>query len=158
MPKVTLAVVAAMLLLRAPTVLAQHYYLDLLSTLSRQLIIQKDGISAGGTLTPVKFCPANSDYKCFNGGGLKFAVPKNPSSRDSWTYDGAAYKVTRRERLQLLGEKVEIIFIEHASEGETFRFVFSNERGLVGIGLTGKAQRFFLLENRCGFASSSTCR
>ena len=156
MSKITIVLAGTLLFLSANPALAQYYYADLLNP-PRQFIIYEDRIAAGGKPMPAKFCPTTSDYICFSSGGVKFAVPKTIADKRSWVFEGAAYKLKRREKFGVLGEAVDTIFIEQTFKNDVTNFLFSEERGLLGFSLVGNVPRFFLLENRCGFGAIASC-
>lgn len=76
-----------------------------------------------------------------------------------WTFDSTAYEVKRRGEFLLLGQAMNILFIEQMNPGGASSvFLFSEERGLVGFFPDTKVPNIYLLENRCGFGAKATCR
>jgi hypothetical protein len=156
--QIVIAALLSTLFFSNTAVAANEFYYSDLTDPPRQLIINDRGISFGGVLSPAESCSAKSDYACFSGAGFKFAVPKTVDSKSSWEFDGIAYELKRRERFPMLGQAVEVLFIEQIQGKQVFKFLFSEERGLIGFSTAGEVHRFFLLEGRCGFGAKPSCR
>lgn len=130
------------------------YYADLMNP-PRQMIFDGDKISAFGVNSSLKVCPPEDDFLCFDGGGLKFAVPKMVLKKKNWMFSGQMYYVQKSERFSIFGLEVDVMFIKKSNDPITY--LYSEDRGVVGFGVKGRHPRFFLLENACGFGAPSTC-
>ena len=134
------------------------FYSDLINP-PQQLIIQDDGIVFGGMKEPIRFCSEESEYICIRSDAINFSVPKNIERKTSWEFDKAVYSIKRKERFSMLGRGVEVLFIEQIDqENKKIEFLFSEELGLIGFSPNGKINRFFLLENGCGFGGQGCIR
>ncbi len=133
---------------------APIYYADLMDP-PRQLIFDRDKISALGISSPLKICEPEEEFICFDGGGLRFAVPKMVRQKKSWIFAGQRYSIHKIERFSMVGSEVEVIFIKKPNDSVTY--LYSEDRGVIGFGVIGKRPRFFLLENKCGFGAPLRC-
>lgn len=119
--------------------------------------------SIGHVATTARFCSKTSGMDCFQVSALHFAIPVEFSVQSipkTWRHDGRTYSaVPSPRRLQLLGESMEIVAIEERSSSTPMRFLFSPQRGLVGIqAISGDTTApIFLLQQRCGFSAPPTC-
>jgi hypothetical protein len=159
MPRTFWATVAVLVLLGVrPSFAFDFFYADLADS-RRQLIMREDSISIRDTVAPAQYCAASSDYFCFSGGGLRFAVPKKlTANTKTWKQDGTAYRIQDRTKFSIIGVPVDVVFIERSSKGEKYVFVFSEARGIIALSIVGKTSRTFVLENPCGFGASADCR
>lgn len=134
-------------------------YFDL-SNPSRQFRIGERGASLGKMLFPVDVCSPSSEYICFSGAGVSFSVPRKAKQIDKWQHADVDYVVVARQRMFLLGDVVDAIFIEGKGRNRAdFRYIYSYDRGLMSIDIStpGESGRSFLLEGRCGFGASLKC-
>lgn len=128
---------------------------------SFQVTFSPGGVSFGKILAPMEVCPETSDYICFNGGGLLFAIPKNINDKKSWAFKNATFNLRQRGKVGVLGQIMDILLVDKSRgehDEENISFLFSFQRGLLGIGIEGEIRHLFLLENRCGFGADVECR
>lgn len=134
-------------------------YFDL-SNPSRQFLVGERGASLGKMLFPAEVCSPSSEYICFNGAGVSFAVPRKARQLNNWQHADVDYVIVARQRMFFLGEVVEAIFIEGKGKNRAdFRYTYSYDRGLMSVDISppGENGRSFLLEGRCGFGASLKC-
>jgi hypothetical protein len=157
MPKIGRFLIFALFTVYCPNTFAQYFYVDL-SDSSRQIVLNGNGIAIGDILMRVKYCDKSSDYICFSSKAFKFAVLRNLGDKKYWTYDGATYKASRKEKLSLLGEIMEVIYIRSTTQNGAITFLYSQERGVFSFAFSGKNAHVYMLEGACGFAAKESCK
>lgn len=105
-------------------------------------------------------CDENSKYFCVVTKGFSFHVLKNLTKAvKGWSVDGIEYKSQLNERIQIFGLADEIYLIDRKEGDNTIRYLYSKNRGLIGIGgFTEKSSSLFLLSSYCGFGASESCK
>ena len=156
MPSMIIRMLGTLMFLASFSSYAQYYYADLLAP-PRQIIVKQDGISAGGKTVQARVCKSDSDYICFSTEALKFAVPRHIGDTRSWDFEDAKHTIKRHEKFSILGRPINVLFIDQVRNNEVTGFVYSEERGLLGISTKGKVGGFYLLENDCGFGAKMSC-
>jgi hypothetical protein len=79
-------------------------------------------------------CGVDEEQYCFHSSALSFSIPKKlPSINSSWQNGDYVYTAIESTEIQLLGLRIPAILIESNEAGN--RFLYSGERGLLGIHL-----------------------
>jgi hypothetical protein len=121
----------------------------------------KEG-AVGDRGTRVELCAEKDAFKCFEMEGMVFAIPRKFDERRDqaeWEFRGHTFRASRAHGITILGAKYDVFFIDSLSQNAPIRFWYSPRAGLIGIkGLRPRQDRVFLLQSKCGFASSSHCR
>jgi hypothetical protein len=155
----------ACLFVMGRSALAQVWQYEAIDTEKGGIVIQRNPnqVSIGDLAwDDMEFCDSARSFYCFDAHGMEFAIPKNfvPSTKkQSWNFRGKDYTATSvRQPLTIIGRQYHIIYIDTVNQTPNYRFIYSTERGLVGIkGLDEQFKLVFLLEQACGFAAPSGC-
>lgn len=116
--------------------------------------------SVGHVLSDARLCAESESFRCFEGSGIAFAVPKvfNATKGFSWKFGGNEYVVSGQVDLQILGQSLQVLHIDSKTQNPQLRFHYSIERGLVAIeGLCEECRSIWILEESCGFAAEKPC-
>ncbi|WP_157500139.1 hypothetical protein [Lysobacter sp. Root983] len=106
-------------------------------------------------------CGEESAFLCARSATFKFDVPRAiKSGQRNWMVDGRKYQIEAVEQYPFQGATEELMRIrEWGASGGTI-YLYSQERGLVGIGfvrLDDRTYSTYLLEGNCGFGASKAC-
>lgn len=118
--------------------------------------------SIGHVAVTGEFCNATQPFACFEVAGISFAVPQKLSGTKlptSWTHKGRTYTASQSpRRLVVFGHTFDVVEIRLASSDPAMRFLYSLERGLLGIqGESNELTPFFVIQQQCGFAAPMAC-
>jgi hypothetical protein len=141
----------------------QHWrYVDQIDQLN-DIVIQRgpNQSSMGHVGFDAGFCDAKEPFFCFHVGTIKFAVPKDSkafTNKKSWAFDGHEYVISGTKSMNILGQQIQVFYVDSATQSIKLRFYYSAERGLIAIrGLGTEFNRLLILEERCGFAAPASC-
>ena len=136
-------------------------YIELASGMSLRLDAKKMEIIMGRhSVVDARNCADKPQYKCIIGGGGYFIFPINKISEDMmWEYEGKYFRVTRKINRQIFGKKYITYVIRRKEGDDNYWYLFSQENGLLAFGeMDRSAISTFVLQGKCGFASSSRCK
>jgi len=105
-----------------------------------------------------KPCENEIDFYCYEVEGFSlFAIPKKLDHQKQWINGESSYKIKKQDFFNLLGQRMELTWIERELNSETLVFLYSKKRGVVAFFNENPKGPLFLLQNYCGFAADSTC-
>jgi hypothetical protein len=108
-------------------------------------------VQIGDLAQEAQFCEPSSSFYCFSSASLSFYVPKK-ITKDSWEGGGLTYSVEKRETLVLLGMSIPVLRISVRAPAGELIFLYSEQRGLIGIGMN-EASGFLMLVESVGFGA-----
>jgi hypothetical protein len=135
------------------------YYVDVQSPQPVEIRIAADSVESHRR-TERNTCKASPEFYCMRTPSLRFAAPKNFTGQKEWTVASTRYRVIVERELFLSDSLQRTLLIREETNDSAggFLFLFSPERGLVGLWHSKPANpSFFLLQGRCGYAAPSTC-
>jgi hypothetical protein len=114
------------------------------------------------------FCPNDSQFVCFYSNYYAIAIPKSiGDDQSSWEHQGVVYEVVRRGvTVSVFGETVSDLLLIRVpssatpgmrSTGEQGYFLYSRERGVVGMGFwkdSDTGERIYWLKGKKGFGAT----
>ena len=119
--------------------------------------LRKGEVSDGHLVWKMKNC--DPSLYCFTSPVLQFGAPRTGISGNSaWTLDKLDYKVVEVRHVEVLGTTVEAYLIHQSTEGNLHWFLYSEKKGLIGLGASsaGKSS-FYWISGACGFGGSERC-
>lgn len=104
-----------------------------------------------------EFCEKLDPYICIKSENFNFSVPRTRSAHVThWTSRGSAYKLKESGVVVIFGQALKVSTIESSQNGIAFRFLYSNEHGLVAFSAKAQSEEStFISKTRLGFGNSS---
>ena len=138
-----------------------YRYADLVSGSELQLDINKMEVTIDShSVFDVQGCKSSQKYMCIISTGFYIVFPIGKIYDGmSWEYGGRQFKVVKKTNRKLLGKMYMAFLIQYQEGSDKYWYLFSQEAGLLALGmLNHRAISTFILQEECGFASSSTCK
>ena len=132
-------------------------YANIANPKAPQITLSTTGI--GGHLrVPTTICRTDEEFICFYAKGFNFALPRSSSLMSEWRFKGVTFVVRGKQSLAIIGQPVDVVWVEQKTGRNPMRFLYSEVRGLVAFQLLAKGSPMYLLEGACGFAASVACQ
>ncbi len=133
-----------------------YYVYDDVFEPSRMIVINvtESRISVGDVGRSIKVCNGEL-YFCFSNQYIAFAVPvKDIKTRHEWEHGGVRFINFGAREITFLNSHIDVYLIHANIEGTAFRFLYSQEYGLVAIGILDPQSligRTYLVRGPYGF-------
>lgn len=100
------------------------------------LDLEQKRITVGDIGASISICGRNDLYICFANNYIKFSVPtKGIKYKDKWEFEGVEFINTGLRKINFLGSSTDVYGIEADLHDVTYRYLYSEQYGLVAIGI-----------------------